>query len=117
MERTMLRAKIHRAQVTASDLNYEGSITLSTELLEESGILPNEQVQVVNLMNGARFTTYAIPGDPGTVQVNGPAARLAQVGDLVIVMAFAGCSEAEASSLVPRVVQVDRGNRPVPVVR
>ncbi len=115
---TMFRAKLHRLRVTEADLYYEGSITLDTELLEASGILPYEQVQVVNVNNGSRFETYTIPGEPGSriVCLNGPCARLAARGDEVIVMAYAQMSHEEALAHRPRVVLVDERNNPKDVL-
>ena len=112
---TLLKAKIHRATVTQCDLNYEGSISVDAALLERSGILAHEQVDVLNINNGERFTTYAIPAPAGsgTIGVNGAAARLAQKGDLVIIVAYARMEEAEAKSYSPRVLLVDGNNRPL----
>jgi aspartate 1-decarboxylase len=114
MQLTLLKGKIHRATITQCDLNYEGSISVDAALLERSGILPHEQVDVLNINNGARFTTYAIPAPAGsgTVGVNGAAARLAQKGDLVIIVAYARMEEAEAKSFTPRILLVDANNRP-----
>ncbi|HEX4027984.1 MAG TPA: aspartate 1-decarboxylase [Rhizomicrobium sp.] len=116
MQLTLLKGKIHRAAVTQCDLNYEGSISLDATLMERAGILPHEQVDVLNINNGQRFTTYAIPAPPGsgTIGVNGAAARLAQKGDLVIIVAYARMEEAQARSFQPRVVLVDAANRPLP---
>ncbi len=110
-----MKAKIHRATVTGLDLNYEGSITIDEDLLERADILPGEQVQVLNLNNGLRFVTYAItaPRGSGTVLLNGPAARLAVVGDRVIVITYCMIDEKDARSLKPRIVHVDERNRPV----
>lgn len=108
----LLRAKIHRARVTATNLDYEGSITIASDLLAASGILPYEEVQVVNLQNGVRFTTYAIPGETGEICLNGAAARLAVPGDQVIIMAFASLEPAEAVAFRPSIVTVDEANRP-----
>jgi aspartate 1-decarboxylase len=102
MELTLLKGKIHRAAVTQCDLHYEGSISVDTALMERAGILPNEQVDVLNINTGNRFTTYAI---------NGAAARLAQKGDLVIIIAYARMDEAAAKTWQPRVVLVDGSNR------
>ncbi len=115
MQLTLLKGKIHRATVTQCDLNYEGSISVDAALLERSGILPHEQVDVLNINNGERFTTYAIaaPAGSGTIGINGAAARLAQKGDLVIIVAYARMEEAEARSFVPRVLMVDGHNRPL----
>ena len=115
MQLTLLKGKIHRATVTQCDLNYEGSISVDATLLERSGILAHEQVDVLNINNGQRFTTYAIaaPAGSGTIGINGAAARLAQKGDLVIIVAYARMEEAEAKSFVPRVLLVDGHNRPM----
>ena len=98
MQLTMLKAKIHRARVTQCDMNYEGSISIDQDWLEEVGILPNEQVDVLNINTGARFTTYAISADRGskTIGINGAAARLVQPDDLVIILAYAQMDEAAA---------------------
>jgi aspartate 1-decarboxylase len=109
MQRTMLKSKIHRATVTGSDLHYVGSITIDPDLLEAADILPHEQVDVVDVDNGARFTTYTIAGDRGTgvVQVNGAAARLVHHGDTVIVISYAVYDAPELESYEPRVVHVE----------
>lgn len=115
MLRTLCKSKIHRARVTEADLNYVGSLTVDVELLERSDILPYEQVHIVNVNNGARFVTYAIPGErhSGTMCLNGAAARLGHVGDIIIVIAYAQMNDAEAREYEPRVVFVDDHNRPV----
>ena len=112
MLRQMLLGKIHRAVVTNADVNYVGSITVDSALLEASGILTYERVQVVDVENGARLETYTIPGAPGKgeIQLNGAAARLVAVGDHVIIMAYATMSEEEAASHRPKVVLVGEGN-------
>ncbi len=114
MELTLLKSKIHRAVVTQCDLNYEGSITIDTDLLKLANILPHEQVDVLNINTGGRFTTYAIEGASGSgiIGINGAAARLAQEGDLVIICAYARMAEAEAKRFQPRVVQMTSQNRP-----
>jgi aspartate 1-decarboxylase len=120
MQLTLLKGKIHRATITQCDLNYEGSISVDSALMERAGILPHEQVDVLNINNGERFTTYAIPAPAGsgTIGVNGAAARLAQKGDLVIIVAYARMEEAEAKSFSPRVLLVDAHNKPqAPVLR
>lgn len=112
---TLMKGKIHRATVTEADLHYEGSITVDPLLLSASGILPHEQVDVLNINNGARFTTYAIAARKkggGEIKVNGAASRLVQKGDLVIICAFAQMSEAEAKKHTPKVVLVDAKNKP-----
>lgn len=108
MFRMMLKSKLHRATVTGSDLNYVGSITVDPDLLELADMLPNEQVHVVNVNNGARFETYTIEGErgSGTVQVNGAAARLVHTGDTVIVMSYAVYSPAEVADHEPIVVNL-----------
>ena len=113
MRRRMMRAKIHRATVTGVDPDYEGSLSVDPELLAAADILEWEQVAVVDVDNGARLETYAIPGEPGQVQLNGAAARLVRPGDLVIVLAYADYDEDELASFSPRVVHVDRANRVV----
>jgi aspartate 1-decarboxylase len=114
MQLTLMKGKIHRATITQCDLHYEGSISVDAGLLERAGILPHEQVDVLNINNGERFTTYAIPAPAGsgTIGINGAAARLAQKGDLVIVVAYARMEEADAKSFHPRVVLVDGANKP-----
>ena len=111
--RTMLKSKIHRARVTGLSLDYEGSISIDKNLMTEADILPYEQVQVLNLNNGARFTTYAIERerDSGQVCINGAAARLAKKGDIVLILAFCQVAEEEASTFQPRLVYVDSRNR------
>jgi len=114
MQLTLLKGKIHRATITQCDLNYEGSISVDSALMERAGILPHEQVDVLNINNGERFTTYAIPAAAGSgiIGVNGAAARLAQKGDLVIIVAYARMEEMEAKSFQPRVLLVDAKNKP-----
>ena len=111
---TMMKGKIHRAVVTQCDLHYEGSITVDLDLLDAAGILPYEQVDVLDITNGQRFTTYAIEGKRGSgiIGVNGAAARLVQQGDLVIICAYARMEPAEAKSHIPTVILVDDQNRP-----
>lgn len=109
---TMMKAKLHRAVVTQADLDYEGSIAIDRDLLDAAGILPHERVDVWNVTNGERFTTYAIPAPRGgrSVGVNGAAARLVQAGDRVIIAAFAQMDEAEARAHTPSVVLLDEHN-------
>ena len=107
-----LRAKIHRATVTDANLNYEGSIAISRDLLKASGINVYERVQVVNLNNGERFETYVIEGKPGEMCLNGPAARLGLTGDIVIVLAYAYIDPA-TESIAPKIIKVDANNRPL----
>jgi aspartate 1-decarboxylase len=111
---TLLKGKIHRATVTQCDLNYEGSISVDATLLERAAILSHEQVDVLNINTGSRFTTYAIPAPAGSgmIGINGAAARLAAVGDLVIIIAYARMDEAQAQTWQPRVLLVDANNKP-----
>ncbi len=118
--RTMLSGKIHRATVTGSELAYIGSITLDPQLMAAADVFANEQVQVLNISTGARFETYAIAGGPGEVTINGAAAHLASVGDLVIVASYQQMDSATARRHEPRVVLVDEKNEivqtsPMPV--
>jgi len=111
----MLSSKIHRATVTRTDLDYEGSITVDAALLEAAGMLPYEAVWVWNVHNGGRFETYVLAGRRGSGEIclNGAAARKAQPGDLVIIATFALLEEQGARQHNPRVVQVDAQNRPI----
>jgi aspartate 1-decarboxylase len=111
----MLRGKIHRATVTGAELHYEGSVTIDAELMARADILPYEQVDIWNVTNGERFTTYAIEGQPGSgvVCINGAAAHKASRGDLVIIACFGHMPENEARKWTPRCVFVDEHNRPV----
>ncbi len=113
MHLTLLKAKIHRATVTHSELNYEGSVAIDGLLLDATGIREFEQVHVWDVTNGARFTTYAIRADEGSgiISLNGGAARHVQVGDLVIIAAFAAMDAAEAATFQPDLVYVDGQNR------
>jgi aspartate 1-decarboxylase len=111
MQRTMLKSKIHRATVTGADLHYVGSITLDRRLMELADIREHEQVHVLDIDNGARFETYAIPGGPGVVSLNGAAARLVHKGDRVIIITYASYEESELDGYEPRVVHVDSRNR------
>ena len=113
MRLTGFKSKIHRATVTEADLNYEGSVTVDADLLDAADILVHEQVQVLNVMNGERFDTYAIRGPRGSgmIRLNGPAARLAHVGDLVIILSYAEMEREELLRHTPRVVLVDERNR------
>ena len=115
MIKKMLIGKIHRATITGSDLNYIGSITIDQKLMDAAKIDPWEQVQVVNLNNGARFETYVISGkaEKGEIQLNGAAARLAQPGDKVIIMSFGWLTPEEITNLNPLIVHVDDNNQVV----
>jgi len=109
----MLKGKIHRARVTQVDVDYEGSITIDKFLMEASDILPYEQVEVLNINNGARFSTYAIEAEPGsgTICINGAAARLAAKGDIVIILSYCHVPDDEAINVIPKMVYVDENNR------
>ena len=113
MEITMLKSKIHRAVVTQADLDYVGSVTIDSSLLEEAGIFEYEKVQIVDIDNGNRFETYTIAGERGSgiVCLNGAAARCVEVGDKVIIMAYASMTPDEAHAHVPTVLFVDEANR------
>ena len=115
--RIMLKSKIHRARVTECNIDYEGSITIDRKLMEEANILPYEQVQVLNINNGARFSTYAIEGEGGEICLNGAAARLAVEGDLVIILTYCDIEDGEAHNFVPTVVHVDEKNSVTDVKR
>lgn len=112
--RTMLRSKIHRATVTGADLHYEGSVTIDVDLLERADILPYQQVDIWNVTNGERFTTYALAGrrGSGVVCINGAAAHKARAGDLVIIASFGAMTDEEARQWTPRCIFVDARNRP-----
>jgi len=115
MRLSVFKSKIHRVRVTEANLNYEGSVTIDADLMDAADILPHEQVQVLNVNNGERFDTYAIRGPRGTgvICLNGPAARLAQVGDMVIILTYAWMEREELERHTPRVVMVDERNRPL----
>ena len=113
MLRTMLRSKIHRATVTGADLDYVGSVSIDPALLELADIAVNEQVHVLNIDTGARFTTYAIEGSDGEICLNGAAAHLAAPGHRVIVLTYAAVESDELAGFEPTVVHVDTLNRPV----
>ena len=115
----MLKCKIHRATVSDANLNYVGSITIDSELLETAGMLPNEKVHVVNNNNGARFETYIIAGERGSgvICVNGAAARLVQRGDIVIILSYVHMSDEEASTHQPTVLIMDDKNKVKEIIR
>lgn len=110
--RNMMKSKIHRARITESNINYEGSITIDRKLMTAADIVPYEQVHVLNINNGARFTTYAIAGPEGRgdICLNGAAARLGIKGDIVIIITYTQVSEAELAHYRPRIVYVDEHN-------
>lgn len=116
MTKTMLQAKLHRVRVTEADLHYEGSCGIDELLLEASGIREFQYIEIYNVNNGERFTTYAIRASrgSGTISLNGAAARRAMTGDLLIICAYSQYTEAELKSYRPAVVLVDERNRPQP---
>lgn len=113
MDVYLLKSKIHRAAVTGVDMDYEGSIVVDVDLMEEVRLYAYEKVLVANIATGDRFETYVIPGKAGSgsIELNGATARLGQVGDRVIIFAFARIPESEASAYSPRIVQLDENNR------
>ena len=115
MNLTMMKGKIHRATVTQADLHYEGSISIDQDLLDMAGILPNEQVDILNITNGERFTTYAITAPRGsrTFGLNGAAARRVQLGDKIIIITYAQMEAEVAKTYVPKVVLLDENNEVV----
>ena len=115
MLREMLVSKVHRATVTEADLNYEGSLSLCPDLMEASGILLGQKVDVVNINNGARFQTYIMEGIKGQCCLNGAAARLGEIGDKVILMGYAAMGDEEARLYTPKKVLVDGKNNIVEI--
>ena len=115
MNRTMMKSKIHRATVTDANLNYVGSITIDSELMQVADLLEFEQVHVVDIDNGARFETYVIAGEAGSrdICLNGAAARLVHPGDKVIVISYGSFADDELDGFEPKIVLVDDANRPV----
>jgi len=113
MQRIMLKSKIHRAVLTGANLDYEGSVAIDPILLEAADILPNEQVQVLNVNNGNRITTYAIAAErgSGTIMLNGPAARSGMTGDVVVILTFAHVDADELAGYSPKIIKVDKKNR------
>ena len=111
MLRCILRAKIHMAIVTESNLSYEGSVTLDKEIMKKAGILPYEQVMVSNLNNGERFETYVIPGKKGEVCLNGPTARKGIVGDKIIIFCYSYIEDSRLKGFKPKIVILDEENK------
>ena len=111
MKRHLLKSKIHRARVTGADIDYEGSIGISPDLIEASGLIPWEKVDIYDVTNGERFSTYVIVGNPGEICLNGAAARQVQKGDTVIIVAYASINIEDAKDHEPTVVFVDEKNR------
>ncbi len=118
MKVTMFKSKLHQMVVTEANLMYEGSITIDHDLLDQAQLLPYEKVQVLNITNGHRLETYTIPGERGSrvCCLNGAAARLTQIGDRIIVIAYAEMTPEEAQTHKPRVVVVDEHNNPKTVL-
>jgi aspartate 1-decarboxylase len=116
MQRLIFKSKIHRATLTGKSLEYEGSIAVDKTLLKLADILPGEQVHVLNLNNGVRLITYAIPAPAGsgTMLLNGPAARLGEPGDLIVLLTYTWMATAEAKRYKPTVIRVDAKNKPLP---
>ena len=112
---TMLKSKIHRAKLTGAELDYEGSIAIDKKLLQAAGIYPHEQVHVLNINTGQRLVTYAIeaPEGSGEICLNGPAARMGQVGDIIIIISYSHLQAAEIANHHPVVIKVDKNNRPI----
>jgi len=108
--RVMLKSKIHRARITRVNVDYEGSATIDRKLMEEADILPYEQVHVLNVNNGARFTTYAIEGEDGEICLNGAAARLAAKGDAVVILSYCYVEDDEVRDFMPKLIYVDEKN-------
>jgi aspartate 1-decarboxylase len=118
MKLTIFKSKLHQMKVTEANLHYEGSITVDADLLDQAGILPYEKVQVLNISNGARLETYTISGERGSriCCLNGAAARKTQVGDRIIVIAYAEMTPEEAQTHKPRVIILDENNEPKTIV-
>ena len=114
MLRTLLKSKIHRATVTESNLDYVGSLTIDSYLMELADIKEHEQIQVLNVTNGNRLTTYAISGqkNSGVICANGAASHQIKVGDLVIILSYAELNETELKNFKPKIVHVDKNNKP-----
>ncbi len=115
MLRSFLRAKIHMAKVTESNLAYEGSITIDPELMDLVGILPFEQVMISNMNNGERFETYVIPGKKGSREfcLNGPTARKGLVDDKIIIFSYCLLDEKEIENFTPKIIKLDKNNNPL----
>lgn len=113
MKIQMLCSKIHRATVTDANLNYVGSITIDSELIDAAGLVINQKVEILNINNGERFSTYVIPGKPGNgdICLNGAAARKVQKGDIVIIVAYASMGVKKAKKFKPTIIHVDDKNK------
>lgn len=115
MQRVLLKSKIHRATVTGSDLTYEGSISVDTQLMKSADLLEFERVDIYNCNNGERFSTYVIPGQSGEIALNGAAARLVQPGDKIIIASYVDLEEKEALNWTPKLIFVNEKNSPTPI--
>jgi len=113
MQFCLLKSKVHRATVTGGNVNYEGSLTIASDLMEKAGLLPYERILCSNMADGNRFETYAIPGKSGSGQIilNGAAAHLGKIGDLLTIMSFTEVSSARAKQWKPRVIVLGKGNQ------
>jgi aspartate 1-decarboxylase len=111
MLRCILRAKIHIATVTESNLSYEGSITIDETIIKKAGMLPYEQVMISNLNNGERFETYVIPGKKGEICLNGPTARKGVVGDRIIIFSYGYVEDNRLKGFKPKIIRLDEENR------
>ena len=116
MFREMMKSKIHGARVIQCNLEYQGSLTVDSNLMEMADLIPNEKIQVVNVNTGGRFETYVIKGEPGSgmIGVNGGAARLAAKGDVILIISYAHMEEEKATSYSPKVLLLDENNKPLP---
>ncbi|GBC88905.1 Aspartate 1-decarboxylase [bacterium HR13] len=119
MQRFVLKSKIHRLRITGKELHYEGSLSLDSALMESANLVPFEKIDVYNVNNGARFSTYVIPAPAGSgeVRLNGAASRLGEVGDLIIIASYALMEEKELDSFKPVLVYVDEKNRILEIKR
>jgi aspartate 1-decarboxylase len=115
MQIQVLKSKIHRVKITQSELHYVGSITIDPDLMEAANLIENEKVEILNINNGERLETYVIKGDRSTGQIclNGPAARKAQIGDLIIILSYASMDFEEAKKFKPVIIFPDSENRPI----
>ena len=113
MQRIMLKSKIHRATITDADMHYEGSIAIDTELMEKADLVPYEKVEIANINNGNRFNTYVIEGKRGSgeISLNGAAARLGEVGDLIIIFSYINLSNDQISKFKPTIILVGENNK------
>jgi len=109
---TVLKSKLHRARVTGTDIDYEGSIAIDTELIAQANMFVHEYVDIYNVTTGARFSTYIIPGSPGEISLNGAAARLVMKGDTIIIASYTQIESDDAATWKPTIVLLDTNNKP-----